>query len=142
MRTYVTFRHPGPFKRLSDDDGILSVKGADWFVALLRQVRDLELRAELCQEDWGVVAFAARAATRFWIGLAAEEDQSWMAHFHHGSWAWLQRFNSSANRELQRLVQDFHEVLAHEAAVGAITWYREDDVMKRRQFGSTAPDDV
>jgi hypothetical protein len=142
MRTYVTFRHPGPFVRVSGDDGILSVEGADWFVALLRQVRDLEVRAELCQEDWGVVAFTARAARRFWIGLAVEEDRAWMAHFHHGSWAWLQRFSPSGNRELQRLVQDFHEVLAHDAAVDAITWCRKDDVMKRCRFGSTAPDEV
>jgi hypothetical protein len=130
MRTYVTFRHPAPFVPVSDDDGILSVKGADWFVALLRQVRDLELRADLCQEDWGIVAFAERTARKFWIGLSWWEEGAWVAHFHHGSWAWLQRFSPSGDRELQRLVDDFHQVLAHEAAVGEITWQREDDLRK------------
>jgi hypothetical protein len=116
--------------RVSDDDGILSVKGADWFVSFLRQVRDLELRADLCQEDWGIVAFAERAGKNFWIGLSWWDEGGWLAHFHHGSWAWLQRFSPSGDRELQRLVDDFHQVLAREAAAGEITWWREDDLRK------------
>jgi hypothetical protein len=142
MRTHVTFRHPADFVPVSDEDGILSVTGADWFVSLLRQVPELDLRDALCQEDWGIVAFAERAERKFWIGLSAEEAGAWVAHFHHGSWAWLQRFSPSGDRELRRLTQDFHQVLANEAAVSEITWYREDDMMRQRQSGSAAPDEA
>jgi hypothetical protein len=130
VRTCVTFRHPAAFVGVSDDDGILSVKGAGWFVALLRQVRDLEVRAELCQEDWGIVAFVERGGRKFWIGLSWDDEGAWIAHVHHGSWAWLQRFSPSGKRELRRLVQDFHQVLESDAAVSAIAWHREDDMMK------------
>jgi hypothetical protein len=136
LRTYVTFQHPAPFVRVSDDDGILSVNGADWFVSLLSHVGNLELGSELCQEDWGIVAFAERAGKKFWIGLSWWEEGAWVAHFHHASWAWLQRFSPSGARELQRLVDDFHQALAHEPAVGEITWHREDDL--RRPTSSSA----
>jgi hypothetical protein len=142
MRTHVTFRHPVDFVPVSDEDGILSVTGADWFVSLLRKVPDLDLRDGLCQEDWGIVAFAERAERNFWIGLSAEEEGAWVAHFHHGSWAWLQRFSPSGARELRRLTQDFHRVLANEATVSEITWYREDDAMRQRQSGSATPDEA
>jgi len=139
MRTHVTFRHPANFVPVSDEDGILSVTGASWFVQLLRQVPDLALRDDLCQEDWGIVAFAERAEKKFWIGLSAEEEGAWVAHFHHGSWAWFQRVSPAGDRELRRLTQDFHHVLVNEAAVSEITWYREDDMMKQRQSGSANP---
>jgi len=142
MRTHVTFRHPADFVRVSDEDGILSVAGADWFVSLLRRVPNLDLRDDLCQEDWGIVAFAQRAERKFWVGLSAEEEGAWIAHFHHGSWVWLQRFSPSANRELRRLTQDFHHVLANEAAVSEVTWYREGDMMTQRQSGSATPDET
>ena len=100
---------------------------------------DLVVRGDLCQEDWGIVAFVEQAKRKFWIGLSAEEEGAWIAHFHHGSWAWLQRFGSSGNRALQRLVQDFHGVLANQPVVSEITWYREDDMMKR-QSSSGSPD--
>jgi len=140
MRTHVMFRHPADFVPVSDEDGILSVTGADWFVSLLRQVPDLVFRDDLCQEDWGIVAFAERAERTFWIGLSAEEEGTWVAHFHHGSWAWLQRFSPAGDRELRRLTQDFHHVLANEAAVSEIIWYRQDDMMRQRQSGSATPD--
>jgi hypothetical protein len=141
MRTHVTFRHPAGFVPLSDEDGILSVAGAEWFVSLLKQVPDLAVRSDLCQEDWGIVAFAERSERKFWVGLSTEEEGAWVAHFHHGSWAWLQRLSPSGNRALQRLVQDFHRVLANQAAVSEITWYREDDMMKQRS-GSSSPEDA
>ena len=68
MRNNVTFHYPANFVPVSDDDGILSVTAADWFVSLLRRVNDLSVRSDLCQEDWGVVVFAERAGKRFWIG--------------------------------------------------------------------------
>jgi hypothetical protein len=141
MRTHVTFRHPAGLVPLSGEDGILSVAGAEWFVSLLKQVPELAVRSDLCQEDWGIVVFAERTEKKFWVGLSAEEEGAWVSHFHHDSFAWLQRFSPSGNRALQRLVQDFHRVLANQAAVSEITWYREDDMMKQGS-GSGSPDDA
>ena len=57
MRNHVIFRHPAEFVPVSGEDGILSADSAEWFMSLLRQIPGLEIEAELCQEDWGVVAF-------------------------------------------------------------------------------------
>src|SRR6516162_6681702 len=103
MRTNVTFRHPAEFVPLSVEDGILAVSGAQWFAALLRRIRGLEIDEDLCQEDWGVVFFARRNQKKFWIGLSAwDSEGAWLAHFHHGSFARLQRFSSSGKKELKR----------------------------------------
>src|SRR5689334_22419672 len=74
VRINVTFRYPAEFVPLSDEDGILAVPGAEWFVKLLRRVPGLELDEQLCQEDWGVVIFGRRAAKKFWIGLSLRPD--------------------------------------------------------------------
>jgi hypothetical protein len=142
VRTYVTFRHSALFVPVSDEDGILSVQGADWFVSLLRRIAGLELQTDLCQEDWGVVVFAERAGKKFWIGLSAEEEGAWLAHVHHGSWALLQRWSTAGDRELQRLVGDLHGMLAGEAAISEITWYREEDMMKGGRHGSPTPNEA
>lgn len=136
MRTNVTFRHPAEFVPLSDDDGILAVSGAQWFAALLRRVPDLEIDEELCQEDWGLVYFARRNQKKFWIGLSAwDSDGAWLAHFHHGSFAWLQRFSSSGKNELKRLLADVHEVLASEPAISEIAWHEETKMSKPQPAG-------
>ena len=83
MRTNVTFRHPGEFVRLSDEDGILAVSGAQWFATLLRRVPGLEIDEDLCQEDWGVVLFARRNGKKFLIGLSAWDKGALLAHFHN-----------------------------------------------------------
>src|SRR5262249_28049800 len=129
MRTSVTFRHPAEFVPFSDADDILAVSGAQWFAALLRRVPGLEIDDNLCQEDWGVVFFARRNQKTFWIGLSAwDPEGAWLSHFHHGSFAWLQRFTRSGNDELKRLVADVHEVLVSEPAVTDIAWYEESDM--------------
>src|SRR5687768_8224690 len=122
MRNNVTFRYPAEFVTVSEDDGILSVAGADWFVSLLRRIAGLSVRSELCQEDWGVVVFAERGGKRFWIGLSfwPEDEPAWLAHFHHHSFAWLQRWSAAGKRELERLVSDFQSVLASE--IGRASW--------------------
>jgi hypothetical protein len=139
MRTYVTFRHPAPFVVVSEDDGILSVDGADWFVALLNRIASLNLQSELCQEDWGVVAFAERAGKRFWIGLSMYGEGEWVAHVHHASLALFQRLSASGNRELQRVLCDLHDVLAADPAVSQIAWYREVEMRKAVPRGSSTP---
>jgi hypothetical protein len=141
MRNNVSFRHPAKFVPLSDEEGILSVGGADWFVALLRRVDSLSVERELCQEDWGVVVFTERAGKRFWIGLSLwpEGEQAWLAHFHHGSLVWLQRWSTAGKRELERLISDFHSVLAREPAVRDIAWYHESDMRRAHAPSSATP---
>ncbi len=141
MRTNVIFRHPAEFEPLSPDDGILSAAGADWFVALLRQIPGLYIESELCQEDWGVVAFVQINGKRFWIGLSSwpEEEQMWLAHFHHHSFAWLQRWTQAGKDELQKLVLAAHAALSGDPAVSRLAWYRERDMAKANAHGSTNP---
>jgi hypothetical protein len=117
MRANVTFRHPAEFVGDEDDGGgVLAVRGAEWFAALLRRVPGLELDDDFCQEDWGVVFFARRKQKKFWIGLSGwDVEGAWLAHFHHGSFAWLQRFSSTGKSELKRLLVDVHDVLAPRA---------------------------
>lgn len=140
MRTNVTFQYPAKFVPLSDEDGILAVGGAQWFVALLRRVAGLEIKDDLCQEDWGVVLFARRDQMRFWIGLSAwDSENEWLAHFHHGSLAWLQRFSRSGKGALQSLLADVHGVLASDPAVCDIIWYEESEVSKPESAGFPTP---
>src|SRR5580765_1914740 len=101
MRTNVTFHHPAEFVPASEEDDILATTGAQCFVTLLHRVPGLDTTQELCQEDWGVVIFARRAQKKFWIGLSAwpEGEHAWLAHFHHGVYAWVQRLTSSGKTE-------------------------------------------
>jgi hypothetical protein len=144
MRTHVTFRHPAEFIPLSDEEGILSVGGADWFVRLLQRVDGLLVKSELCQEDWGVVVFAERAGKRFWIGLSLwrEDEQAWVAHFHHRSFAWLQRWSPAGKRELERLISDFQSVLANEPTVRDIAWHHGTMIVRAHAPGSATPNAV
>lgn len=142
MRTHVTFRHPAEFVGDEDDGGgILVISGAHWFVSLLRRVSRLELDEDLCQEDWGVVLFARRNQRKFWIGLSAWDEGAWVAHLHHGPFAWLQRFSSSGESELRRLLVDVHDVLASEPAITEIAWYEENEMTKPKPTGFTTPVD-
>lgn len=141
MRNNVTFRYPAQFIPVSADDGILSVKAADWFVSLLRRVDGLSVKTDLCQEDWGVVVFAERIGKRFWIGLSfwPDDESAWLAHFHHHSFAWLQRWSAAGKRELDRLVSDFHAVLAQDPLVRDIAWFHEADMRRRDAQSSATP---
>ena len=141
MRTHMTFRHPAEFVPLSDVDGVLAARGSEWFGALLRRVPDLVIDEDLCQEDWGVVFRARRGRKKFWIGLSAWDGGVWLAHVHHGSFAWLQRFSPSGAGELKRLVADVHEVVASEAAISEIVWYEEREMSNPRPASFPTPAD-
>ena len=143
MRNYVTFCYPERFVRYSEEDGILSAAGADWFASLLRRVPSLEVDPKLCQEDWGVVIFVSRNRRRFWIGLSMwpEGDSAWLAHVHHHSFAWFQRLTSSGKRELNALIGDIQKVLSGEASVSGLTWYREADMKTARPSGRSTPEE-
>lgn len=143
MRTNVTFHHPAELVTISDEDGILAVEGAKWFIALLRRVPDLEIDEELCQEDWGVVIFVRRAQKKFWIGLSVWPDgeHAWLAHFHHGSFAWLQRFVPSGQRGFLALVNEVHRALTSEPAVSDVLWYEESQMGKSEPNAFATPVD-
>ena len=143
MRTHVTFRHPAPLVLVSEDDGILSIDGADWFVSLLKRIDSLAIKTGLIQEDWGVVAQVARSGKTFWIGLSfwPEGDQAWLAHLHHGSFNLLQRLLPAGDRELRRLLSDLHLVLAAEPSVSEAMWYREDALVRWPLDGAETPDE-
>jgi hypothetical protein len=140
MRTNVTFRHPAEFVGDQEDGGgVLAVRGAQWFAALLRRVSGLEFAKDLCQEDWGVVFFARRNQKKFWVGLSAWGSGTWLAHFHHGSFAWLQWFSSSGEIELNRLLADVHDVLASEPAITEIAWHEESEMGRPEPLGFPTP---
>ncbi len=141
-RNNVTFKHPAKFIPLSGSEHILAISGADWFVSLLQRVDGLSVQSELCQEDWGVVIFVERGGRCFWIGLGLcpEEEPAWLAHFHHTSFAWLQRWNAAGKLEFERLVSDFNSVLTKEPAVREIAWYHESEMRGAPGTGSPTPD--
>ena len=144
MRTHVIFRHPAPFVAVSEEDGVLSVDGSDWFVELLKRIEGLVVRAEPIQEDWGVAVAVERGGNAFWIGLSSwpEFDGAWLAHVHHGSFAWFQRFSATGKREFRRLLSDLHRVLTAEPSVSHVTWYRERDMMKPNPQSHPTPDET
>ena len=142
MRTNVTFQHPAEFVPVSEEDRVLAIRGAQWFVSLLRRVPDLQIDDKLCQEDWGVVIVVRRNQRQFRIqlGMWPEGEHSWFAHVHHGVYSWLQRLSSSGKTELKHLVSDIHATLAGEAAVSAITWYELGEMGKPLSHGFPSPD--
>ena len=144
MRTFVTFHHPAPFVAVSEEDGVLAVAGADWFVSLLKRIDGLAVQEELIQEDWGVVLRAERSGQKFWIGLSMgpDTDVAWLAHVHHGSFAWFQWFSAAGKRALRQLVSDLHQVLTVEPSVSNVTWFRERDMAKVQPLGASTPDGV
>lgn len=141
MCNNVSFRHPAEFARLSSEDGILAVEGADWFIELLQRVQNLEIDPNLCQEDWGVVVFARRNNKKFWIGLSMwpEGEHAWLAHFHHASFSWIQKFSASGKAELDCLVAEFHNVLANQACVSEIAWHLESEMRLANPRTFSAP---
>jgi hypothetical protein len=141
MRNNVIFRYPAEF--IGDEKGgggILVVEGAEWFPELLRRVPGLRVEPELCQEDWGIVAFAQRNLKQFWIGLSCYDEGIWIAHLHHASFAWLQRLSKSGNEELRELSADFHHVLCSEPAVSEVAWYFEHETGTSNARGSPTPE--
>jgi hypothetical protein len=98
-------------------------------------------KANCARRIGGVVVFAERGGKRFWIGLShwPDDEQAWLAHFHHHSFAWIQRWTATGKRELDRLVTDFHSVLAAEPAVRQIEWYHENEMRRADAQGSATP---
>jgi hypothetical protein len=82
LRDNVTFRYPAELVGDEEDGaGILVVAGSGWFVTLLNRVPGLKIELELCQEDWGIVAFADRNGKSFWSGLSFYDEASGLHTF-------------------------------------------------------------
>lgn len=144
IRTNVVFRYAMPFVSLPDTDGVLSVDGADWLVEVLRQVPGLNVQSELCQEDWGVVAFAERDRKRFWIGLSQwpDAEKAWLMHVHHGSFQWLQWFSSSGRLALEELVCALDDVLKKHQQISDVAWYHERAMTNANPMRAASPRDA
>lgn len=133
MRPYVTFRHSAELIPLSDEDGVVAARGADWFVALLRRIPGFSLDDELVQEDWGVVLFARFEQKQFWLGLSywPEGEQVWLAHVHQRGF--FQRFGPSGRRALEGLLAAVDAVLVGDPAVSDVAWYEEGQMAARER---------
>jgi hypothetical protein len=143
MGNNTTFRCPEPFVPFSDEEGILSATGVDWFATLLRRIPSLEVDPKYCQEDWGVVILVSRNQKKFWIGLSIwpEGDGAWLAHVHHSSFAWLQRFTSTGRKGFERLIIDLDRQLTTDPKISDVIWHREDDMQSAAPGGSKKPDE-
>ena len=141
MRNHVTFVHPARVVTVSEDDGVLSTAGAGWFVELLRRIPDLVIEPELCQEDWGVVVFASRDGSRFWIGLNQwfDADHEWLAHVNHRGF--LQRFSAARKEAMTGVIRDFHAVLTAEPRVSSIKWYRGGSLDRAKADPAPTPEE-
>jgi len=143
MRNNVSFCFPEEFERVSEEEGILSVQGAEWFVSILKKIPGIQVNEDLCQEDWGVVVFVNRNEKRFWVGLSQWSDGefSWLAHVHHNSYAWLQRWSRSGKREFDELIMSLDRVLTTDPNVSEKLWYHEKVMNRAYPRGSHRPSD-
>lgn len=130
MRNTVSFHYPAPLVVVSDEDGVLSIEGAGWFLDLLRTIRGIDLDQKVVQEDWGVVVRARRAGRSYWIGLSTMGEHEWIAHVHHHSFAWLQRLSPGGRAARAALVGDVDHALRVANASG-LKWFDEGDVNLR-----------
>lgn len=130
MRNTVIFHHSAPLVVVSDEDGVLSVEGAGWFLDLLGTIPGIDLDQDVVQEDWGVVVRARRAERSFWIGLSTMGEHEWVAHVHHDSFAWLQRFSAGGRAARAALVGDVDHALRIANASG-LKWFDESDLNLR-----------
>ena len=118
MQNEFTFRYPEPGVTTNEDgSGVLSIRGAGWFADFLRRIPNLDVDGDLCQEDWCVVVFARREGREFWVGISSAGEGEYDVHFHHGSFAWLQRMTPGGRAALARLIDDFRIVASEDEAV-------------------------
>lgn len=143
MRNYAIFHYLPEFGADSDEDGILTVEGAKWFLKLLRRIPEIHVDENLCQEDWGVVFFANRDCGRFWIGLSLWPDGecAWLVHLHHHAFAWLQKLSRAGREKLNRLIIDLSRVLSTDSMVTDIQWHRDSDMKKGKPQGTASPNE-
>jgi len=129
MRTNVIFRCAQEFVASDEEEGILGVRGASWFVERLKRIPGLAIDQRLTQEDWGVVIFSQKNEKMFWIGLSLYPDgeNCWLAHVHHAPWTLLQRFTAKGKAALHDLVNEIDAMLRADATVTDVRWCCDED---------------
>jgi hypothetical protein len=137
MRSVVEFHYPAAYVAATAVDDILGIKGATWFVELLRQIPRIEIDPDLLQEDWGVVIYAQRDGRRFWIGLSGFGNDEWVAHVHHD--AWLQRYAAAGKAAYNELVRELERAL-RAAHATPMRWFDGFDGLKSRAAAESAFD--
>lgn len=131
MRTTVSFHHPASLVVVSDEDGVLSVAGAGWFLDTIRTIPGIELDQRLVQEDWGVIVRAHRGGRRYRIGLSsAGHEHEWVAQVRPRSFAWLERFSPGARAARAALLDELDRALRTAHASG-LKWFDESDLNLR-----------
>jgi hypothetical protein len=131
MRNTVAFSIPSVHWPEESDaepfSDVLLTKHTTWFLDILRRIEWLKIDPKLCQEDWGVVAFASHEKLAFWIGLSVGDvEDEWIAHVHHGSFSMVQRFTRAGKQAFEKVIVDFDRAL-RESGATTVRWYHEDD---------------
>lgn len=131
MRNTVSFHLAAPLAVVSDEDGVLRVAGADWFLDTLRTIPGIELDQRLVQEDWGVIVCAHRDGRRYRIGLSsAGHEHEWVAHVRPRSFAWVERFSPGGRAARTALIGEVDRALRAAHASG-LRWFDESDLNLR-----------
>jgi hypothetical protein len=69
-----------------------------------------------------------------------EAENGWLAHIHHGSFAWIQRFQPKGKEALAALLNGLHQALSSDPAVSQIEWYTEAQMMSgKTELPATEP---
>jgi hypothetical protein len=131
MRNTVSFQYRAPMVVVSDEDGVVGVEGAGWFLDIIRTIPGIDLDQSVVQEDWGVVIPARLAGRSYWIGLSSTGDEhDWVAHVRPHALAWLERFSPRARAARAALVGEVDRALRTAHASG-LKWFDENDVNLR-----------
>jgi hypothetical protein len=130
MRNTVRFQYPAPLVVVSDEDGVLSVEGAGWFLDMIKTIPGINLDQGVVQEDWGVVVCAHRTGRSYRIGLSSTGyEHEWVAHVRHHL-AWLERFSPRGRAAREALVGELGLAL-RAANASELKWFDESDLNLR-----------
>lgn len=131
MRNTVSFHYPAPLVVVSDEDGVLSVEGAGWFLDMIRTIPGIDVEQSVLQEDWGVVVRVRLAGRSYRVGLSfTGNEHDWVAHVRHHSFAWLERFSPGGRAARAALVGEVDRAL-RTANASALKWFDESDLNLR-----------
>ena len=142
MRSSVSFKFVTEFVGADADEGILGIKGADWFVRRLQQIPEITVVPNLIQDDWGVAILVTRKRRQFWFGLGVFGDDTWIAHLHRYPLGVLEYLLPPHKRQFDALLKEFHAVLATDPAISEIRWYEERDLRRSTRKWAAYPNNA
>jgi hypothetical protein len=82
---------------------------------------------------------ARYAGKAFSIGLSFDGEEKWVAHVHHGPFAWIQRVTPSGRRARHALIRAFERALASAGAT-SMQWFEERDINLRHASATSSTD--